>query len=66
MACKGCTGKIRINEERAKHREMARKMAALENRSQVIIEHEGRLYIECESCWEKGGRIGKAIEYFIV
>jgi hypothetical protein len=66
MACKGCTGKIRINEELAKQREMARKMAALENKSQVIIEHGGRLYIECESCWEKGGRQGKPVEYFII
>jgi hypothetical protein len=68
MACIGCK-KILSNEKREKRkklRELARKIAELDGKNQVIIENGGQLSIECESCWEKGGRIGRVIEYIIV
>jgi hypothetical protein len=66
MSCLGCKGKIKTNEERKKIRELAKKIAEAERKSQVIIDVEGKLYIDCAACWEKAGRIGTPIEYFIV
>lgn len=65
MSCIECK-RIKVNEERAKIRELATKIAKTDNKTQIIIEVEGNLSIECEECWIRGGRIGTPIEYIIV
>jgi hypothetical protein len=66
MSCLDCKGKIKTNEERKKIRDLAKQIAETDGKSQIIIDIDGKLYVECEECWEKAGRIGTPIEYFIV
>lgn len=65
MSCIECK-RIKVNEERDKIRKLAARIAKEDNKTQIIIEFEGKLSIECEECWIKGGRIGTPIEYIIV
>ena len=64
MSC-GCKKEIK-NGEKEKNRQLARVLAEKEQRDYLIIEHEGKLYTESEECYEKGGRVGRIIEYVIV
>jgi hypothetical protein len=64
MSCLGCRKAI-VNEKKDKIRKLARKIAEIESRTQVLVERNGNLSIECEECWKKDGT-GRAIEYFII
>jgi hypothetical protein len=64
MSCQGCK-KIKIDEQRVQIRKMAAFIALQDKKTQIIIEIDGKLYVECESCWEKAGRVGTPVEYFI-
>jgi hypothetical protein len=68
MSCRDCkkTVRERGDEERDKVRAMARRIAEIDGKTQVILEHGGRLSITCEECWIRGGRAGRALEYVIV
>jgi hypothetical protein len=64
MSCEGCK-KVKVDENRRKLRKLAAFIARKDKKTQIIIEVDGELYIECRSCWEKAGRIGTPVEYFI-
>jgi hypothetical protein len=64
MSC-GCR-KVIQNEEKQKNRELAKRLAEAEQRDYLIIEYGGKLYVESEECYIKGGRKGRIIEYFLV
>jgi hypothetical protein len=68
MSCRGCKKVVlsKRDEERNKIRRLAERIAEIDGRTQVLLEHEGQLSITCEDCWIKGGRVGRALEYFIV
>jgi len=65
MSCAGCRKAV-PNEKRNKLRQLARKIAETDGKSQVIVERDGNLFIECEECRERDGRTGREVEYFIV
>jgi hypothetical protein len=68
MSCKACR-KVEIDrkhEERNKIRELARRIAEIDGKTQILLEYGGELSITCEECWVRGGRIGRPVEYFIV
>ncbi|MDR0575645.1 MAG: hypothetical protein LBG96_16760 [Tannerella sp.] len=67
MSCTTCKKAIpgKSNEERSKIRLLARKIAEIDRKTQVILEHEGIISITCEECWIRGGRIGTVLEYVI-
>ena len=64
MSC-GCRKEIK-NDEKEKNRQLARILSEKENRDYLIIEHDGKLYVESEECYNKGGRVGRIVEYIIV
>jgi hypothetical protein len=68
MSCQGCRKHYtdKKHEEREKTRRLAKRIAEIEGRTQIILEYEGEISITCEECWIKGGRIGSALEYIIV
>jgi hypothetical protein len=61
----GCKKAVR-NEEKQKNRTLAKTLAEAEQRDYLLIEYDGKLYVESEECYIKGGRKGKIIEYFLV
>jgi hypothetical protein len=68
MNCRTCK-RVEIDkkyEERNKIRVLAGRIAEIDGKTQIILEHEGRISITCEECWIRGGRIGTPLEYFIV
>ena len=68
MSCQGCRKVIseKKNEDWDKIRKLAKRIAEMDGKTQIILEFEGKLSITCEECWEKGGRIGTPLEYIIV
>ncbi|MDR0680857.1 MAG: hypothetical protein LBG15_03240 [Dysgonamonadaceae bacterium] len=68
MACLGCKESVVIkrNTNIDKMRTMAKKIAEMEGKTQIILDIEDQLFIDCLSCWEKGGKTGKIVELFIV
>ena len=61
----GCKKAVK-NEEREKNRTLARTLAGAEGRDYLIIEHDGKHYVESEECYIKGGRNGTILEYILV
>jgi len=65
MSCIGCK-KIVPNDKMEKIRDLAKRIAETDGKTQVIVERAGNLFVECEECWEKDGKTGRAIEYIII
>jgi len=68
MSCTGCK-KVTYDkkqDEKEKIRKLAARIAAIDGKTQIILEYAGNLSITCEECWIKGGRIGTPLEYFII
>jgi hypothetical protein len=64
MSC-GCKKEVK-NEERQKNRTLAGTLAEAERRNYLVIEHDGKYYVESEECYIGGGRKGTILEYFLV
>jgi hypothetical protein len=64
MSC-GCKKAVN-NEENRKNRTLARTLAEAEQRNYLIIEYDGKWYVESEECYLKGGKKGRILEYFLV